>query len=58
MVALYLFTPIPTLIARRYTERTGSTNSSMDLAVFITMLFVVSSFGLPIVLARTDVVRK
>uniref|UniRef100_A0A0A9XZF6 Leptin receptor gene-related protein n=1 Tax=Lygus hesperus TaxID=30085 RepID=A0A0A9XZF6_LYGHE len=55
VVLLYLLTPIPTLIARRYTERTGSTNSSMDLAIFITMLFVISAFAFPIVLARAPV---
>lgn len=53
VVLFYLFAPVPTLIAKRYTERTGSTNSSMDLAIFITMFFVVSSFALPIVLARS-----
>lgn len=53
VVLFYLFAPVPTLLARRYTERTGSPNSSMDLAIFITMFFVVSSFALPIVLARS-----
>jgi len=52
VVILYLLAPIPTLIARRYTVRTGSSNSSMDFAIFFTMAFVVSSFALPIVLAR------
>lgn len=52
VVLFYLFAPVPTLLARRYSERTGSTNSSMDLAIFITMFFIVSSFALPIVLAR------
>uniref|UniRef100_A0A023FAG5 Putative leptin receptor-like protein n=2 Tax=Triatoma infestans TaxID=30076 RepID=A0A023FAG5_TRIIF len=57
VVIFYLFAPVPTLLARKYTERTGSTNSTMELAIFITMAFVVSSFALPIVLARAPVTK-
>ncbi|XP_066903553.1 leptin receptor gene-related protein isoform X2 [Halyomorpha halys] len=55
VVLFYLLAPVPTLLARRYTEHTGSPNSSMEVAIFITMFFVVSSFALPIVLARSPV---
>ncbi|XP_024084389.1 leptin receptor gene-related protein isoform X1 [Cimex lectularius] len=57
VVVFYMFAPLPTLLARRYTERTGTTNSSMDLAIFITMAFVVSSFALPVVLARAEAIK-
>lgn len=40
------------MIARRYTEHQGPTNACLETAIFITMGLVVSSFALPIVLAR------
>ncbi|KAB0803212.1 hypothetical protein PPYR_00182 [Photinus pyralis] len=52
VVLFYVLAPIPTLMARRYTEHQGSSNACMEAAVFITMGLVVSSFALPIVLAR------
>ncbi|XP_017759545.1 PREDICTED: leptin receptor overlapping transcript-like 1 [Eufriesea mexicana] len=54
VVLFYVLSPIPTMIARRninYFENTP--NPCLELAIFITMGFVVSSFGLPIVLARS-----
>ncbi|XP_046746858.1 leptin receptor overlapping transcript-like 1 [Diprion similis] len=54
VVLFYILSPIPTLVARRYTEDSGSSsNPCLELAIFITMGFVVSSFALPIVLARS-----
>ncbi|KAG8040426.1 hypothetical protein G9C98_002422, partial [Cotesia typhae] len=54
VVLFYVLAPIPTLIARRYTEDSGSnSNPCLELAIFITMGIVVSSFALPIVLARS-----
>ncbi|XP_015512732.1 leptin receptor overlapping transcript-like 1 isoform X2 [Neodiprion pinetum] len=54
VVLFYILSPIPTLIARRYTEDSGSSsNPCLELAIFVTMGFVVSSFALPIVLARS-----
>lgn len=41
------------MIARRYTEHHGTTNACLETAIFITMGLVVSSFALPIVLARS-----
>lgn len=52
VVLFYILSPIPPLIARRYTEVQGSSNSCLETAIFITMCIVVSSFALPIVLAR------
>lgn len=57
VVIFYVLCPIPTLIARRHTDGTGGTNSAcMEAAIFITMGFIVSSFALPIVLARAGAV--
>lgn len=54
VVLFYLLAPIPTLIARRQQERFGNAQQScMDLAIFITMGLVVSSFALPMIMART-----
>lgn len=54
VVLFYVLAPIPTIIARRYTDDSGSnSNPCLELAIFITMGFVVSSFALPIVLARS-----
>ncbi|PSN47355.1 Leptin receptor overlapping transcript-like 1 [Blattella germanica] len=54
VVLFYILSPLPTLIARRYVENSGSGGSAAyELAIFITMGFVVSSFALPIVLARS-----
>ncbi|XP_063994235.1 leptin receptor overlapping transcript-like 1 [Diachasmimorpha longicaudata] len=53
VILFYVLAPIPTMIARRYTEDSGSnSNPCLELAIFITMGIVVSSFALPIVLAR------
>jgi len=54
VVLFYILSPLPTLIARRYTESSGSSSTAAyELAIFLTMGFVVSSFALPIVLARS-----
>ena len=54
MVLFYVLSPLPTLIARRYIESSGSSGTAAyELAIFVTMGFVVSSFALPIVLARS-----
>ncbi|XP_018324346.1 leptin receptor gene-related protein [Agrilus planipennis] len=56
-VLFYILSPIPTLIARRYNENQGSSNGCMETAIFITMGLVVSSFALPIVLARVTTIQ-
>ncbi|CAK9833023.1 Leptin receptor overlapping transcript-like 1 [Anthophora retusa] len=54
VVLFYVLAPVPTIIARRYTTEFGSNyNPYLEVAIFITMGFVVSSFALPIVLARS-----
>jgi len=52
VVIFYILAPFPTLIARRYTESHGQSNACLETGIFLTMGFVVSSFALPIVLAR------
>lgn len=56
MVVFYLLAPLPTLIARRYNENPGGSNSTLECAIFITMGIVISAFALVIVLARAEVV--
>lgn len=57
VVLFYILAPVPTIIARRYTTNDfeNNPNPCLELAIFITMGFVVSSFALPIVLARSPV---
>lgn len=52
VVLFYVLAPIPTLVARRYNEHSTGSNACLENAIFITMGLVVSSFALPIVLAR------
>ncbi|XP_045522929.1 leptin receptor gene-related protein isoform X2 [Pieris brassicae] len=57
VVLFYILSPIPTMIARRSGNSAGGNNSPcMEAAVFITMGILVSSFALPIVLARAGVI--
>ncbi|CAK1551471.1 unnamed protein product [Leptosia nina] len=57
VVLFYILCPIPTMIARRSSDSAGGSNSPcMEAAIFITMGILVSSFALPIVLARADVI--
>lgn len=57
VVLFYILAPLPTLLARRCGSiphfDNSSSNPCLELAIFITMGFVVSSFALPIVLARS-----
>ncbi|XP_030753452.1 leptin receptor gene-related protein isoform X2 [Sitophilus oryzae] len=57
VVLFYILAPIPTLIARRYSDHSGSSNSCLESAIFITVGILVCSFALPIVLARGDVIQ-
>ncbi|CAG9821272.1 unnamed protein product [Phaedon cochleariae] len=58
VVLFYIFAPIPTLMARRYSDHSGSSNSCLEAAIFITMGIIVSSYGLPIVLTRASVIES
>jgi len=52
VVIFYLLSPIPSLIAKRYTDASGENGQCRELAWFLTTGIVVSAFALPIVLNR------
>jgi len=53
VVIFYLLSPIPSLIAKRYTDTSGENGQCRELAWFLTTGIVVSAFALPIVLNRS-----
>ena len=53
VVVFYALLPIPTMIARRnQNQYGGSGQPCMDLAIFLSMGVIVSSFALPIIFSR------
>jgi len=54
VVIFYMMSPIPFLLSRRYNSMggAGTSNSCQELAIFLTIGMVISSFALPIVLTR------
>ncbi|XP_043216825.1 leptin receptor gene-related protein-like isoform X2 [Amphibalanus amphitrite] len=52
VIVFYILAPLPYSIARRQRDDLGSSSSVMELAIFFTAGIVISSFGLPIVLAH------
>lgn len=59
VLIFYILSPIPTFISRRLSDDTdSSSNACRELAYFLTTGIVVSSFGLPIVLARNTTVSS
>ena len=53
----YVLSPVPTIIARRLADNfDSSSNACVELCIFLTTGIVISSIGLPIVLAHTSVV--
>lgn len=58
VVLFYVFSIFPTVVQRRFDQDSMSgTSPCLELAIFVTMGFVVSSYALPIVLARTAAVN-
>lgn len=55
VVLFYVLSVIPTFLAKR-SMNIGANNPCLELSVFLTMGFVISSFALPIVLARASVI--
>lgn len=55
----YALAPIPTVIAKRFCEDFSSNAASIvkEIAMFFTAGIVVSGFGLPIVLAHTEIIK-
>jgi len=52
VIIFYLLSPIPSLIAKRYTDVSGESGQCKELAWFLTTGIVVSAFALPVVLHR------
>lgn len=44
-------------MARRYHDHSGSSNSCLETAIFLTVGILVCSFALPIVLARGNIIH-
>lgn len=57
IIVFFLLAPLPTLIAHRASSMDYSTehNTRMHWTIFFTMFFVVSSYAVPILLARYPV---
>ncbi|XP_055598425.1 leptin receptor gene-related protein [Uranotaenia lowii] len=56
VVLFYLITPIPALIGKRNSVD-GDRMAAVTNSIFATIGIVISSFALPIVLARSDVIH-
>uniref|UniRef100_A0A4W4F9V0 Leptin receptor gene-related protein n=1 Tax=Electrophorus electricus TaxID=8005 RepID=A0A4W4F9V0_ELEEL len=58
VLIFYVLSPLPHFIASRCSDNTdSSSNACRELAHFLTTGIVVSAFGLPIILARKEVVK-
>ncbi|KAJ8274500.1 hypothetical protein COCON_G00091250 [Conger conger] len=58
VLMFYIVSPIPHFISKRLSDDTDSaSNACRELAYFFTTGIVVSTFGLPIVLARATVIK-
>ena len=58
ITVFYILAPLPYTIARRSQDSLGGGSSTaVELAVFFTAGFVISSFGLAIVLAHAQVIQ-
>jgi len=58
VVLFYVFSVFPSIAHRRFEQGSFSgTSPCLELSIFITMGLVVSSFGLPIVLARAATIK-
>ncbi len=62
MIIFYVLCPIPLAIGRRCTSDggygTSDSSPCTDLMWFITSVIVISAFGLPVVMCRTEVVSE
>ncbi|XP_031553167.1 leptin receptor gene-related protein-like isoform X2 [Actinia tenebrosa] len=59
VLLFYLLAPLPTIVAKRFSEdfSSNTANVTKEVAFFLTSGIVVSAFGLPIVLARCNIVK-
>ncbi len=51
-VIFYILSPLPTIVSRRYSDDLNTSSALKELCYFLTTGIVLSSFALPIVLAR------
>ncbi|KAL6489806.1 hypothetical protein MHYP_G00001510 [Metynnis hypsauchen] len=57
VLIFYILSPLPHFIASRCGDDTdSSSNACRELALFLTTGIVISAFGLPIILARKEVI--
>lgn len=57
VILFYAFSVIPLIIAKRRSQDLNGTNPCLEFALFLTAGIILSTFALPIVLYRSDVVR-
>lgn len=53
----YILAPIPTMLVKKSDSGNFDKPTGADMSIFLTMAFVVSSFGLPTVLLRTNTIQ-
>uniref|UniRef100_A0A0B7AZN6 Leptin receptor overlapping transcript-like 1 n=1 Tax=Arion vulgaris TaxID=1028688 RepID=A0A0B7AZN6_9EUPU len=54
----YFLSPLPTVVAKRLSNSYDSSSSAcIELCIFLTTGIVISSIGLPIVLAHVEVIK-
>lgn len=56
MVIFYTLVPVPTAVAKRHLNSMGDGTGGQELALFLTLSLIISSFALPIVLSHASVV--
>lgn len=56
VIVFYVLSPFPTLVARRFSDGEERSSLLFEVCCFITTCIVLSSYGLPIVLARKLIV--
>ncbi|XP_031636942.1 leptin receptor overlapping transcript-like 1 [Contarinia nasturtii] len=59
VVLFYIFSVLPTFMARRYTQNSYAAGGTgcHEVSIFVTMGFVISAFALPLVLARSQIIH-
>lgn len=57
VLMFYFLSPIPTMISRRFAESIEASSALVEVCIFITTCITVSAYGLPIILARTLVIK-
>ncbi|XP_028833089.1 LOW QUALITY PROTEIN: leptin receptor gene-related protein [Denticeps clupeoides] len=57
VLIFYVLSPVPHFISRRLDDGDSASNACRELAYFLTTGIVVSAFGLPVVLARKEVIQ-